>query len=323
MLQNYQYDAIMREYSRRKATGIRLAQARRQEVARRLPRIEEIDAEVAGLGAGAIRSLFSGSPQEAAHVKEKIARLSQERKSLLTRHGYPEDYLETPYTCPLCQDTGYIGREKCSCFRNAEISLLYSQSNIHEILGEESFANFSFDYYSDKLIDETSGLDARTLAKRAYDAAKRFVLDFDRGPHNLLFFGSTGVGKTFLSRCIAHELLSTAHCVIYFSSHELFEKLASYAFGREEHASSEDIMEADLLIIDDLGTEMTNSFVSSQLFLCVNERILRRKSTIISTNLSQAELAATYTERTFSRIIGSYDIYKLIGNDIRLQKRFA
>ena len=323
MLQNYQYDAIMREYSRRKANGIRLAQARRQEVTKRLPRIEEIDAEVAGLGAGAIRSLFSGSPQEAAHVKEKIARLSQERKSLLTKNGYPEDYLETPYTCPLCQDTGYIGREKCSCFRNAEISLLYSQSNIREILGEESFANFSFDFYSDKLIDENTSLDARTLAKRAYDAARRFVEDFDRGPHNLLFFGNTGVGKTFLSRCIAHELLSTAHCVIYFSSHELFEKLASYTFGREGSQGSEEIMEADLLIIDDLGTEMTNSFVSSQLFLCVNERILRRKSTIISTNLSQAELAATYTERTFSRMIGSYDIYKLIGNDIRLQKRFA
>ena len=137
-------------------------------------------------------------------------------------------------------------------------------------------------------------------------------------------YGSTGVGKTFLSHCIACELLKTAHCVLYFSAFDLFDKLAQNTFARKSETDpGEDfIYDCDLLIIDDLGTELTNSFVSSQLFLCINERLARRKSTIISTNLKLEDFSATYSERTFSRIASNFQMLKLIGKDIRIQKIF-
>ena len=227
------------------------------------------------------------------------------------------------YTCPLCQDTGYIGSQKCSCFKKAEIELLYTQSNLKEILEKENFDHFSFDFYSDTITNDSTGLTERETARRAYKMAKEFVADFDNSFQNLFFYGDTGVGKTFLSHCIAHDLLDSAHCVLYFSSFELFDFLAGSAFSRGSDApDDEPIFDCDLLIIDDLGTELTNSFVSSQLFLCINERIMRKKSTIISTNLKLEDFSATYSERTFSRIASNYQMTKLVGKDIRIQKIF-
>ena len=172
--------------------------------------------------------------------------------------------------------------------------------------------------------NEATGLTARETAKRAYNTARNFVDDFDKRAQNLFLYGSTGVGKTFLSHCIANALLESAHCVLYFSAFDLFDRLAQTAFSKKPETDMGDdfIFDCDLLIIDDLGTELTNSFVSSQLFLCINERIARRKSTIISTNLKLEDFSATYSERTFSRIASNYQMLKLIGKDIRIQKIF-
>ena len=151
--------------------------------------------------------------------------------------------------------------------------------------------------------------------------AKEFVADFDNSFQNLFFYGDTGVGKTFLSHCIAHDLLDSAHCVLYFSSFELFDFLAGSAFSRGSDApNDEPIFDCDLLIIDDLGTELNNGFINSQLFLCINERILHKKSTIISTNLSLKQLSQAYTERISSRFIESYEYFHIYGEDIRIKK---
>ena len=148
--------------------------------------------------------------------------------------------------------------------------------------------------------------------------------DFDSRFQNLFFYGSTGVGKTFLSHCIANALLESSHCVLYFSAFDLFDSMAQTAFSRKSETDPGEnfILDCDLLIIDDLGTELTNSFVSSQLFLCINERIARRKSTVISTNLTLEDFSATYSERTFSRLASNYQMLKLIGKDILIQKIF-
>ena len=322
-LQNHQYEEIMRVYSRRQIEGERIARERREEVAAHLPRLRQIDAEAAALGAGQMRAVLNGGPADLSTLNKKLALLSAERKSLLVSHGYPENYLEIPYICPSCQDTGYIGHEKCSCLKKAELSVLYSQSNLQNVLEKENFSSFSFDFYSDTLIHESTGQSALDLAHKAYETARHFVATFDDCFQNLFLYGNTGVGKTFLSHCIAKELLSTAHLVLYFSSHDLFERLADFAFsGQSLSGSLEDILESDLLIIDDLGTELTNSFVSSQLFLCVNERLLRQKSTLISTNLKLEDFSSVYSERTFSRIAGNYQMIKLIGQDIRVQQLF-
>ena len=205
---------------------------------------------------------------------------------------------------------------------SCDFSLAHYEADGEE--ADENFEHFSFDWYSDTMKNEATGLTARETAKRAYNTARNFVDDFDKRAQNLFLYGSTGVGKTFLSHCIASELLKTAHCVLYFSAFDLFDRLAQTAFSRKSETDPGDdfILDCDLLIIDDLGTELTNSFVSSQLFLCINERISRRKSTIISTNLKLEDFSATYSERTFSRIASNYQMLKLIGKDIRIQKIF-
>ena len=305
-LQNYQYDTIMREYSKTQSRNRRILEERTQEIYEKIPRIREIDEEVASLSAQKARALLGGESSSMEDLKAAISLLAQ----------------ELPYDCPACQDTGYIGSQKCTCFKKAEIELLYTQSNLKEILKKENFEHFSFDYYSDTMKNEATGLTERETARRAYDIARGFVRDFDGSFENLFLYGDTGVGKTFLSHCIAHELLESAHCVMYFSAFDLFDLLADSKFSRDKTEGQEFVFDSDLLIIDDLGTELTNSFVSSQLFLCINERIMRRKSTIISTNLKLENFSDTYSERTFSRIASNYRMVKLEGKDIRIQKIF-
>ena len=322
-LQNYQYDIIMREYNRRQSDNRRTLEAHRKEAYLRFPRLQEIDEQVAALSAHKARQLLNKTESGIEDLKRAIAVLAEERTALLAAGGYPADYLELSYTCPDCQDTGYINSKKCACFKRAEIELLYAQSNLNEILKKENFDHFSFDYYSDTIRNEKTGLTARETAYKAYDTARRFVADFDKSFSNLFLYGDTGVGKTFLSHCIAHELLKSAHCVLYFSAFDLFDMLAGNTFSAKKDSADEDLIyDCDLLIIDDLGTELTNSFVSSQLFLCINERIMRRKATIISTNLKLENFSDTYSERTFSRIASNYQMVKLIGKDIRIQKLF-
>lgn len=322
-LQNFQYDTIMREYNKIQAKNRHLLEVRTKEAYNKIPRLREIDEEVASLSASKARALLSGSNESLSDLRESIALLAQERSALLACGGYPDNYLELPYDCSLCQDTGYVGSKKCTCFKKAEIELLYTQSNLKEILKKENFDHFSFDYYSDTMKNEATGLTERQTARRAYDIARSFVKNIDTSFENLFLYGDTGVGKTFLSHCIAHELLESAHCVMYFSAFDLFDLLAGSAFSRKEDTSAEEfVFDSDLLIIDDLGTELTNSFVSSQLFLCINERIMRRKPTIISTNLKLENFSETYSERTFSRIASNYHMVKLVGKDIRIQKIF-
>lgn len=322
-LQNFQYDTIMREYNKIQSRNRHILEQHKAEAYEKIPRLREIDDEVATLSARKARALLNREESSTEDLKAAIALLSQERKALLLCNSYPEDYLELPYNCPLCQDTGYIGSKKCTCFKKAEIELLYAQSNLKEIIKKENFDHFSFDYYSDTMKNEATGLTERETARRAYDIARGFVRDFDSSFNNLFLYGDTGVGKTFLSHCIARELLESAHCVMYFSAFDLFDLLAGSTFSRKGSTEGEEfVFDSDLLIIDDLGTELTNSFVSSQLFLCINERIMRKKSTIISTNLKLENFSETYSERTFSRIASNYHMVKLVGKDIRIQKIF-
>ncbi len=162
-------------------------------------------------------------------------------------------------------------------------------------------------------------------AKLAVTNCHDFIDNFENKPKNIFFYGNTGVGKTFLSNCIAKELLDAGYSVIYFTAFQLFDILSKGVFEKDADAiaAHQNIFDCDLLIIDDLGTELSNSFTTSQLFLCVNERILRQKSTIISTNLNLEQIAEIYSERTLSRISSNYSFIKLFGDDIRIKKRLS
>ncbi len=326
-LTNTQYNEIMRDYYRQQLKNQQELSERRQEIYHRFPEFHELDRRIASESCACARALLlegTASQDSRVRMENRLKELTEQKTAILTGAGYPADYLDPKYRCPDCQDTGYVGSQKCRCFLQKAIDLLYMQSNLREVLTEENFSRFSLDYYSSSLRDPLTGQTARQTAQRVLDTCRDFVKNFDSVFQNLFLYGDTGLGKTFLSHCIARELIESTHSVLYFSSFRLFELFAQNAFGRGEEAQPElenHIFQCDLLIIDDLGTELTNSFVTSQLFFVLNERILRRKSTLISTNLSLETFAETYSERIFSRISSSYTMLRLIGDDIRIQKK--
>ena len=322
-LQNSQYDALMRYYQRLQFRNKHEQDARIAEAQARIPRLALIDQEIAAISVKKARILLGDKNATDFDLNEQIQALSRERTDLLKANGYPEDYLKMHYTCPLCQDTGYVDNRKCICFRRAISEHLYTQSNIRELLKTASFDAFSLDYYPEDMVNEATGQTARQSAATALQRSKDFVQNFDHSFENLFIYGDTGVGKTFLTYCIAKELLDSMHSVIYYSAFDLFDAFARNTFSNSDTTEGENdyILNCDLLIIDDLGTELTNSFVASQFFLCINERILRKKSTVISTNLTLGSFMDTYSERVFSRVSSNYTMIKLIGKDIRIQKK--
>lgn len=326
-LKNYQYNKILRDYDEKQLKNKHELERRMKLAYSKIPELEEIDDSIITVAMRSAKLLLADIDKDSSinTLKQAAKSAKLKRRALLKEYGFPEDYLELHYHCMDCMDTGFIGSDKCHCFKQAIVDILYSQSNIRSTIAKENFANFSFDYYPNNYIDESIGLTPRQNIERVVDQSKAFIQNFGTSFQNLLIYGNTGVGKTFLTNCIAKELLDSSYTVIYLTAFQLFDILEKNKFqkeGENEEIESQFnyILDCDLLIIDDLGTELTNSFINTQLYLCINERYLREKSTIISTNLSLDNINAKYSERIFSRIISNYTLLKIVGDDIRLQK---
>ncbi len=317
-LSNAQYDAIMHGYETKRAK-YRHDQAERLDyVYNHVPGYKELDESVSTVSVEHAKLRLSGEKVSPEDLQKKLSSISQQKKALLQEAGLAADYLELHYDCPDCKDTGYIGNEKCHCFRQQIIEYLYEESNIKRLAETANFSLMTDKYYTGEDLDRF-----HTTVKACED----FINNFDTDYQNIFFYGTVGTGKSFLSVCIAKELLDRGHSVVYFSSGGLFETLSenSYDYRKtdELHSLYEDLYSCDLLIIDDLGTERTNNFVSSELFSCLNERFNRKKSTIITTNLSIKELRDRYSDRIFSRITNNYIILKMSGKDIRFLKKLS
>lgn len=323
-LTNSQFNELMREYDKRQLDNEYHLRKRYEHATMMIPRIEEIDHQISAKSVQKARLLLNGDDSALDSLKDDIRKLRAEKYALLRQNNLPEDYLEPHYTCPECKDTGYIGTEKCHCLKQAMVDLLYTQSHVKDILETENFDHFDISYYSKGYIDHLTGRTSYDLANTAIRIARGFIQNFDSVHDNLLLFGDTGVGKTFLANCIAKELMDSTHSVLSMSASQLFNVFSENAFGRHDEQdddSYEHIFDADLLIIDDLGTEIANKFTVSQLFTCINERISRKKSTIITTNLSLEDMKTIYSDRIFSRISSNYALLRLTGDDIRIQKK--
>ena len=228
-LKNSQYQAIMRKYEQKQLRNHDILTQHYEEVYRQLPEFKSLDDSISILSVQYGKRLLNGDQKAISSLKEELAILRASKQELLRSSGFPADYLEPVYDCPNCKDTGYIGNQKCHCFKKAIIDLLYEQSNLKEILKKENFSNFALDYYSTNFIDPKTGRSSRQVIEDALRICRNFVTSFGTDFQNLFLYGDVGVGKTFLSNCIAKELMDKEYSVLYFSASKFFSSLAKHA----------------------------------------------------------------------------------------------
>ncbi len=287
-----------------------------------VPRLRQIDFELRRTMAQAAQAVFSegGDVMQAmARAREENLALQREREELIEAN-FEEGFLDDSPICDRCGGDGYVGSRMCECLselcrqeQKKQLQVLFS--------GRESFDTFRLDYYPDR-IDPTTGLNIRAIMERTLRTCRRYAASFSYKSGNLLLSGDTGLGKTYLSACIARTVTDAGYSVAYESAPHLFARLERAKFEADEQArqDSEQYAACDLLIIDDLGTEMPGQFVNSSLYTLLNDRILAGKPTIISTNLTSDALSKRYPPQIASRMRGSFQRVAFVGDDIRLKK---
>ncbi len=325
-ISNTQYHDIIYQYDQTRMKNQRILDTRYEKLYEEIPEIKEIRDKIAELASNQARMELLDPDKaqitEMEYMKKK-KELVQRKIDLLKENGYPDNYLSPIYDCPLCKDTGYVDNKQCTCFKQHTIDSLYKSSNLIDVLNDENFDTFDENYYDDSVVNDNLSLTPRQNILKIKNVCLDFIKRFDTSYENLIFYGPTGVGKTFLTHCIAKRLLDTSHTVVYLTSLQLFDILEKNKFNRDDAYTSNEqisyILNSELLIIDDLGTELVNSFTASQLYYFIEERHLNQRSTIISTNLSFQELRDRYSERIFSRFTGYYNFYMIVGDDIRIK----
>ena len=302
-------------------------EAHRREAYERYPRLEQIDRELqttmAQLVAATLR--HGEDPAEAvAQIREKNLALQREREWILEAGDFEEGYLDDAPVCSKCGGSGYDGNRMCSCLR--ELCRQEQKKELTSLLGSgrESFDTFRLDVYSD-LFDEKLGVSPRKLMQSNFNICWRYAQNFTPQSGNLLFSGATGLGKTFLSACVARVVSEDGFSVVYDTAGHVFARCEAAKFhADEEPDAAMDVRRfesCDLLILDDLGTEMATSFVQSALYQLVNGRLVTGKSTIISTNLTPVQISSRYGAAIWSRLQGEYTVLPFYGEDIRKLKR--
>ncbi len=312
------YKRIKEEYDGKYLKARDAANLRRAQIHAELPEIAKIDRELSSVGLEILQAAISGRNGEIDSIKQKNSALLEKRGQILQTAGYPADYTEIQYECKLCSDTGAVDNKMCSCMRKKLVEAGIASSGMADLIARQSFENFSLDYYkqSEKVYSTMSAIYA-LLAKYAENFAPETS-------GNIAMFGGTGLGKTHLSSAVAGKVIEKGHDVYYASALSLFADFEVRRFGNSASASADGninrYFDCDLLIIDDLGTEVTNQFTTSCLYDIINSRLNSKKPTIISTNLSQDEFRKRYWDRITSRVLGEYIVLPFCGTDIRSQK---
>lgn len=288
----------------------------------KVPRIREIDIQLRRTMAQAAQAAFlqgTDGKELLEQVRDQNLSLQRERSRLAAEH-FEEGYLDDSPICVSCGGSGYVGTSMCECLRELcrqeqkkEISILSG--------GKESFNQFKLDYYPDQF-DPKYGASPRTIMERNFQNCRRYALTFSQNAGNLLFVGGTGLGKTFLSACIARAVADRGYSVVYETASHLFSKLEQARFNSTEESRREaaKLTECDLLIIDDLGTEMPGQFVTASLYSLLNDRLISGKPMLITTNLNEEDMKRRYSPQIASRIYGGFRGMTFVGEDIRVLK---
>lgn len=339
-MNNSIHNAIKTEYEKKQKAAFDDQMQRMSAAFSKIPGLEEVCKEIHRSGLKYNKMILLGNTPADKAVSElqaKIDGLKAEKERLLTRFGYPVNYLEVSYSCGKCKDTGFVEVngivEKCACYKQRLIDHLYNQSNLR-MTEKENFSNFDESLYPDVVDEKKYGLkiSPRENILKIRERCQKFIENFDSPDEkNLFFSGPTGVGKTYMSNCIAMELLNSGRTVLYQTAPVLFNVINEYktrTFKDEDlqDPSYNNIFEVELLIIDDLGTESATSARYAELLTILNTRqaynLSRPCKTILSTNIGVKELYGYYDERIASRIIGCFDMFRFIGEDIRTLKKF-
>ena len=321
---------LLIEYEKKRLKALQDLDYRKEELYKEYPCLKEIENELNSSSIAFAKSMLnSNKTLNVEDLKNKIKTLKEERNAILKSNKKALNYLDVWYDCPICKDTGYITDEyktnMCNCLKQKVFDLEYNKSNINNI-EKDTFSNFNLNLFSDEIDEEKYGetISPRDNMKEIKHSAFKFIQNFDNPEEkNLLFSGCTGLGKTFLSNCIVNELIKKGKNVLYQTAPVMLDSLISYMF-KNDSSLSNNLLNVDLLIIDDLGTETMNSMKFTELYKIINTRLLNQNGkitkTIISTNLDLQNLFNTYDERLISRFVGHYNIYHFFGDDIRFKK---
>ncbi len=291
-----------------------------QRIYKAVPKIKEIDDKLSSLGIELTKTVMSGTDVMDAleSLKRKSLKLNMERCELLVENGYSADFLEIKYDCEVCKDEGIVNNNRCHCYLKKLKEEAFRNANLPVIMDSQSFDTFNLEYYP----SDDSTPSSREIMSYILKICRNYSEGFGPESKNLLFTGGTGLGKTFLSSCIAKDVIEKGANVYYQPAYKIFPLFEKMKFGNEVDESAmmqiDFIRNFELLIIDDLGTELITTYTSEVLFDLINSRLNENKKTIISTNLSLEEIKELYSERVSSRIVGNYLMLKFAGNDIRL-----
>ncbi len=319
-------DQVKEDFADKRQKAIRAAEERKLEMYDQAPMLREIDTALSSTGLKIYRATLMGEKgidKRIAALKKENLELQDDRKRILAACGKPVDYLDVKYECKICNDTGFDGLSMCSCFKKALIKARYNSSGLGAVLTKQNFDNFDLTYYSD--VKDADGTCPREHMTSILESAKKFVKQFGTKEKvaNLLFVGKTGLGKTHLSTAIAKAVIDKGGDVVYDTIQNIIHNYERETFARSDEAAQaiSRYTEAELLIIDDLGTEFKSNFTTSVLYNLLNSRIIAELPMIINTNLDESDLfKKQYDDRIISRLIGNFRTFRFSGRDIRIQK---
>ena len=317
------FKRIRAEYDTKALMAQRAADGRREEVESKIPGLRELDERLATFGLRIMKQAMEGGNTEEAleQLREENQRILTQRRQLLQLHGYPEDYCKPHYECDRCQDSGYVGIRMCACMRRRLTEAGLESSGLGNLMKKQAFENFSLEYYRQNAA-QYAQMKEHFQAVRGY--AEGFTMEGENTPDSLLFMGGTGLGKTHLSTAVARTVIERGYDVFYNSAVGMISDFETRRFGNAiaiaDADNTERYITCDLLILDDLGTEVVNQFTQSTLYYVINTRLNAGRPTIISTNLTGNDLRKTYSDRITSRLMGEYRIIPFFGTDIRKQK---
>lgn len=327
---------LLLEYEQKKLKAELDLEARKEELYNKIPRLRNIEKELNSYAINAAKNILKGNSTSLQDLHKKVSDLKSEKSKILKENNISETFLQPKYDCQICKDTGYIQGEDyrsvlCPCLKQKLLDISYNKSNISN-LSKENFDTFNANIFSEKAEPEKYKINISPKQNMLIIKQKciEFVENFDNPDYkNLLFTGNTGLGKTFMTNCIANELIKNGKNVLYQTAPVLLETVIDSKMNKYKNPTQDNfyknVLEADLLIIDDLGTECLNSMKLSELFTILNTRLLNLNNkitkTIISTNLDINNIFKNYEERIGSRIAGFYNIYYFFGNDLRFRQK--